>query len=832
MEGAVRDSSEAVLPAASVTVTETATGRKITLKTNDFGRYAARNLLPGLYTVRIEAPGLSAWVLDNVPVSAGAVVNGDAVLSVGRAEQVVEVHATAISVDTRRHTVDTVITEQEIRNIPLFNRNFLDLAALAPGVNVSDGGVVDPTKQRGYRAVSIAGRSGAGTRVQIDGIDVTDVGVGTTTANISADAVREFQLTQSSLDISTSLTSSGAVNIISRSGANQVHGSWFWDYYNQDMGARLDYNKEAAPFQRTRTGGAAGGPFRKDRLFWFVNWERHYQTEQLIYSAPEFPQLNVSQEIPIGIRYAKGRADWNVTPATRLFYSFQHDWNLATGDTAVSPFQNINWTNTSTVGLDFSKTRTTHSYRFGHVNFNNRIQSEELTVKFPRFAGEAYFLNVGTFQSGPSRAAPQQTYQDNFQNSYEGSLFSGRHTLRWGLNLTRIVQAGFAGARRTLQVAGAFDLRATEQIRSRGGNPQDPLEYPLLSFTVGPDTGFFLLRPAHNLPHGGHFNTRIAWFLGDSIRVGRGLTLNLGLRWEFDSGYFANDRRVPRDPALETWIRGASSFPEAPKDLFMPSFGFAYDPSGSGKTVVRGGFYKAYETNFNWYSDELAMLPAGIGPDFYNHPLVAGPDGRPIDADGRHPTGDYSDLVQQPIRSVLPLIAQVHRALRAAYANYSFDPARGPSQFRTTGGAGSLIIPGNQFKIPYSLQFNIGLQRELRPGTVLTADYIENHGVGLPYLYPDFERRRDASTLNVAAARAQLNRVLGGLTVDQYIAANPTRNISALGLVNDVIWPGVTPDFLRAALASGGFSRYRGIHLTLRSARGSLKFVRDASYLV
>jgi len=117
----------------------------------------------------------------------------------------------------------------------------------------------------------------------------------------------------------------------------------------------------------------------------------------------------VSQAIPIGIRYAKGRADWNLTPAARLFYSFQHDWNLATGGTAVSPFQNINWTNTSTVGLDFSRARTTHSWRFGYVNFNNRIESQDLAVKFPRFEGAPYFLNVGTFQSGPSGAAPRRS---------------------------------------------------------------------------------------------------------------------------------------------------------------------------------------------------------------------------------------------------------------------------------------------------------------------------------------------------------------------------------------------------------------------------------------
>ena len=93
----------------------------------------------------------------------------------------------------------SVSIEEEIKNAPLFSRNFLDLASLAPGVVIRDGGEIDPTKSFGYRTVGVNGRSGTGTRVQIDGIDVTDETVGTTTANISDEAVSEFQLTRSSL---------------------------------------------------------------------------------------------------------------------------------------------------------------------------------------------------------------------------------------------------------------------------------------------------------------------------------------------------------------------------------------------------------------------------------------------------------------------------------------------------------------------------------------------------------------------------------------------------------------------------------------------------------
>ncbi|MBI3666654.1 MAG: TonB-dependent receptor [Acidobacteria bacterium] len=833
IEGTVSDPTGAAVPGVIVTITETAAGRVISLTTNAIGRYAARSLQPGTYNIKVESPNFSTRQIEGVAVSAGSVINGDVTLEVGRTEQVVQVTAEAVQVDTSRQTVDTVITEKEIRNLPSFSRNFLDLASLAPGVVIRDGGSIDPTKSFAYRTVGVNGRSGTGTRVTIDGVDVTDETVGTTTANISQDAVAEFQLTRSSLDISTSLTSSGAISIISKSGSNDIHGNWFWDYYNQDLGARLDYNSEAAPFKRNRTGASVGGPFIKDKLFWFANWERHYQTEQSIYNSGQFPQLNISQGFPVGIRYANGRADWNISPSMRMFYRFQHSWDLSTGGSAPSPFQNIDWTNTSTVGLDVARARMTHTFRFGYVNFNNRIESQELALKFPRFNGIPFYLGVGGFAAGPNGLAPQQTYQDNFQSSYEGSFLTGRHSLRYGLSVTRIILGGFANFAGPLSVGGTYDASTIAQVAARGGNVQDPLQYPFESFSTGPNAGFFTVEPAHNLPHGGHRNTRTAWYVGDSIKASRRLTLNLGVRWQYDSGFFNNNRNVKRDPILDTWIKGASQFPVTPKNLFSPSFGFAYDPMGTGKTVIRGGFYRAYEMNIfnNLLFDEFAMLPAGIGPDFYDHTYVAGPDGTPINVDGNHPDGDYTDLVGQPIKDVIGLITQVDQALKAAYANYQFDPNKGVSAFRqalgvTFGGT----VPGNQFKIPYALQFNIGVQREIRPGTVLTVDYIRNHAVGLPFFVVDYEHRRAASTLNVANAQARVNRILGGQTVDQFIAAGGT--IADFGLARENIFQGLTPDYTRARFITGGFTKYQGVQASLRGTRRSLWKMKDASYIV
>lgn len=474
LDGTVTDPSGAVIPGAKILITEVATGRAIPLTANTAGHFSLRNLLPGAYSITIEAPGFGKKKIDNVQISSGQIFNGDTMLEVGKAEQLVEVSASAVLVDTSRQTVDSVIGEKEFKDVPLFSRNFLDLAALAPGTLIRDGESIDPTKAGAYRTVGVAGRSGTGTRVQVDGIDVTDETVGTTVANFSQEGVHEFQLTRSSLDPSTSLTSSGAVNIISKSGGNGIHGTGFFDYYNQQMGARINYDQtEPIPFHRKRMGFSAGGPMIKDKVFWFVDWERHYQQEEGVVRNVLFPSLNIEQPFPVGNRLADARMDWNVKPSVRMFAKFHQDWNVTTAGSAVSPFQNLDWTPVFTYGLDITKSRMTHSFRFGWLKFHNRIESQELKFKFLRAPnGIPYDLTVGSYFSGPNYLAPQATYQTNYQNSYEGSAVLGKHTLRYGFDIRRIILGGFANFSGPLSITGTYDDATVADLKKRGANLQ------------------------------------------------------------------------------------------------------------------------------------------------------------------------------------------------------------------------------------------------------------------------------------------------------------------------------------------------------------------------
>jgi Carboxypeptidase regulatory-like domain len=829
IEGTITDQAGAVVINAQVKITEKATSRQISATTNADGFFVVRALLPGAYSVRIESTGFSPAVFENVTVLVGQVANVSTSLQIGATSTVVEVTAgTDVQVDISRQTVDGVIRAEQIEQLPLNARNFLDLARLEPGVNVMDGGDIDPTKANAYRAVGISGRGGTGTRVQIDGIDVTDETVGTTTSNISNEAISEFQLSRSSLDMSTSLTSSGAVNIATRSGGNEYHGSGFLFWRDQRLSAKQAPSQATnQPFDRKQLGARAGGPILKDKLFFFGTLERFYQQENLQYDPADFqffPQMVGNVGFPRDSRLGSGRLDYNLSGATRLFYRFNHSWDRSTGGTGQSPFQNINWTNVHVAGVDYTQARTTHSIRFGYVNFNNNIASQE----FPAFpfgvsGGTPYALDVGEYDIGPNSNAPQQTYQDNFQSKYDGSLVAGNHTFRYGGEYNRIVLGGFANFAGPLSITGSFSAdpgAIRDQIIARGGDPQDPLEYPLSSFSTGPANGFFTIPPAHGFPFGGNYNNRFAWYIGDTWKARRNLTLNFGTRWQYDTGYF---NKEAQDGARRAAIIGAVhqpslQAPKFPKNRFGPSFGFAFDPLGKGKTSIRGGFYLAYEMNIfnNTLFNEFSLIPPGIGPDSYTQAGVFGPDGTPINVNG-HPDGIYDDLLDQPIRNVLPTIVSVHQALNAAYSNYNFNPSTGDTLFEVSqGNTFGGIFPGD-FKIPYSMQFNIGFQQELWGGSVLSVDYVRNRGVGMPFFLRDYEFRRDAAFFNADAARARVAATLGGLSVADWIAAtppdSPRRNITNFGLASDTFFPGKTPDLLRARIMTGGYSFYQALQV-------------------
>src|ERR1700747_29072 len=269
IQGVVTDPQGGVVPNAKVTITNKDTGAAIETTTSSAGTYTSGSLTPASYTVRVEAPSFKTTEV-TMPVLVNVVTSANVKLELGASSTVVEVNGQSVTVNTDQAQVSGSLTTQQIENLPVNGRNLLDLAQLEPGVQIQDGANFDPTKT-GFSSISFGGRFGRSARIAVDGGDVSEENVGTTTTSIPSSAIAEFQLAQSSLDLSNDLTSSGAVNVATKSGTNALHGEGFGLFRDSTQAAAFP---SAAQFQRSQFGGDVGGPIIKAKLFFFADGER------------------------------------------------------------------------------------------------------------------------------------------------------------------------------------------------------------------------------------------------------------------------------------------------------------------------------------------------------------------------------------------------------------------------------------------------------------------------------------------------------------------------------------------------------------------------------
>ena len=374
IQGTVTDPSGAVVNGAKISITDIANGQSMKTTTNSSGLYTSGSLIPDKYSVKVEASGFKTSEL-TLTVQVGNTANGNAKLQVGRESETVEVQGSALQVNTDQATIQGVLNTEQIENLPVNGRNFLDLAQLEPGVQIQDGGNFDPTKN-GFSSISFGGRFGRTARVEVDGVDISDETVGTVTQNIPEGAIQEFQIQQSSLDLSTELTSSGSVNVTTKSGTNAYHGEGFYYFRDQVLDASLPADS-TSPFQRNQYGGSIGGPIIKNRLFFFLDAERDKQDliDPVVLQTP-FQSLSGTFDSPFREAEGIGRLDWQINNNYKMFYRFSYDQNksvLPFVPSSFQPFSNITHTPDHVVGLDFNTGGFTHAIRFGYTKFRNAI---------------------------------------------------------------------------------------------------------------------------------------------------------------------------------------------------------------------------------------------------------------------------------------------------------------------------------------------------------------------------------------------------------------------------------------------------------------------------
>jgi hypothetical protein len=785
--GTVTDPQGAVVPSARVIITDKATAHAITMQTTSAGTYASGALAPSQYVVRVEAQGFRT-VEETIEVQVGVTSSGNVKVELGQSAQVVEVQAGALQVNTEQATVQGVLSQEQIENLPINGRNYLDLAQLEPGVQIQDGGNFDPTK-KGFSSISFGGRFGRTARVEIDGVDTSDETVGTVTQDIPQGAIQEFQLGQSMLDLSTELTSSGSVNVVTKSGTNTFHGQGYYAFRDQTLDANLP-GASSDYFQRNQYGGNFGGAIIKDKLFFFADAERTKQDQGLpILATPPFQSSVGVLSAPFREADGVARLDWQIRSNYKVFYRFSYDQNSDTTPfepVAYQPLDNTTHTRDHVVGLDFTTGSFTHSIRFGYMKFFNHISSGT-NAATPFNTSSPIELAIGPdptclntpgvipdlFCSGQGFLAPQSTPQSDHQLKYDGSHVIGSHFIRYGGGWNHIQGGGFAGF---LADGPAVNATPAECSGFAGCVASNPLSYPTNFVQLGNGSGFSTEKPSFGFPAGGLGpDNRISWYVGDSWKIRPNLTLNYGLRYVRDTGRTDSDLApIPQLAAFNNqFYSGLQDRVNNPNLNFAPQLGFAWDPASNGKTVIRGGIGLFYENSIwnNVLFDRPGRLMTGSFLGF--QAACSGGNPVPFTLPGTSTTinpGAYNfngktvNVCNAPIGSVEAPIAALQKQYQAAAASVGTGPNAGfvgnPSILGDTGpyGTGTNLFAPN-YKTPRSVQMNIGIQREIRQGLVLTADYLRNVSTRT-LLAVDTNHVGDVRFVNVSAGNAAIAKTL------------------------------------------------------------------------
>ena len=775
--GTVTDASGAVVEGAKVTVTNAGTNETVSLTSNSSGAYNSGALAPGNYKVQASAKGFST-ISQTASVQVGNTVALNIKLQIGQESTVVEVQGATLAVNTEQAEVQGVLTSSQIDNLPVNGRNFLDLAQLEPGVQLQDGSNFDPTKA-GYSSISFGGRFGRTARIDVDGVDISDETVGTTTQDIPASAISQFQLAQSSLDLSNDLTSSGAVNVTTKSGTNQFHGEAFGDFRDRSVGGAappLPVGQPIPPLQRSQFGGDFGGAIIKDKLFFFLDGERIKQDSQSTIQFPApFDIYDGNLTVPFRSTELMTRADYNLGHNARLFYRYNYFANSLPGTfgDGFSEYLNKDYSRTHVAGVDFNTGSYTHTIRFSYLKFQNVITDNTLGGSLP-FCCTGVTINASGngLYGGPNPNAPQSTPQQNIQVKYDGSKAIRSHIVRYGVAYNHIQGGGFASffgfAPRVRWTQGA----AEEAFAASGpypGGDTNPLNYPVETVRYGNGLGFNTLNPALGFPAGGLGpDNRLGLYIGDSWKVKSNFTVSAGVRYNRDTG--RTDSDLPADAAINAAFPGWGNAVKPPNTNFSPELGIAWDPSHNGKTVVRAGIGIYYENVI--YNNVLFDRPLRLQTGAFNQTPNGCAGGTPqllLVAGGTltpDPGSCGSDVrVGDAIPAILDTWAKYKAGnpldLQAANPNYVGNAlAAGLSE------APALFAPN--YKTPRSLQMNVGIQREIRRGMVLSADYLRNVGTH-SLLGIDINQAGDISHFSLANAQsaiANTNAQFGCASVD------------------------------------------------------------------
>jgi hypothetical protein len=742
LQGTVTDPSGSVVANATVKAQSEATGLQRTAVTESSGHYVFNFLPVGRYVVTAEARGFKTARLSNVTLEIGQTRSLDIALEVGSVEQTVEITETAPPLDRNSATVGTVIQSSQIKELPLNGRNWAGLMLLAPGaINTGEGN---------HLSTRFVGRSRDDNNWTFDGVDSTGVKDPRQEANlrlvISTDSISEFRVSSTLYAADTGSGAGGQVQVVSRSGANDFHGSAYEFLRNNIFDARVFTDPgKLPPFRLNQFGGRLGGPIAKDKTFFFFNYEgirqRQGQTfrgfvpsaayrAQVAATSPALARI--VNAYPVGtLRTSDANIDEVVTE--RKFQT-REDSFAGRIDHRFSEKDSIY----GRYSIDDGELRVPQDAGIGLRTDNVRPQNFVLNwqrVFSPTVVNEA---KLG-FNRSPLLRIDSGPFDEEFSVSGFMTLINNQETVEAGTSFSFIDNLAVVRGRHNLKFGGE-----TRRIHVNVGEG----DTTTISFTSRPDfinnrPNSFAITP---FPVLGGRRWYYYGYAQDDFKVRPNLTLNLGVRYEYYSvAHEVKGRSRVFDPACNGFCPPGSPWYFPDRNNFGPRLGLAWSPKAlKDKTVIRAGYGMFYGPG--QVDDVFAALDSAadrISLDRTQAPNLSYPIApflalaRTVGATPRALQRDRRDLYSEnyslTIQQNLPwdFTAQIgyvggqgHHLFARSFVNV-INPATGQRPLPAFSRIDQKASIGNSNF--HGLQ--VSLHRQMRSGLLIGAQYMWSHSI-------------------------------------------------------------------------------------------------------
>ena len=683
--GRLTDAQGAAVPGVTVTGRNVSTGFLRTGVTDGEGVYRLSALPVGTYDVTAELQGFAKIENKGIVLNVGQTLDVDMILKLAGVSEAITVNAETPIIETGSSSVGGVVDISRIESLPLNGRQFANLAATIPGVGL--GFHSDPTKSSQF-SPQINGGNGRNVNYQIDGGDNNDDTVGGLLQLFPLEAIQEFNFVTQRFKAEYGRSNGGVMNIITKSGTNNYHGSAFTLFRDKSLNARTFSqqiaNIEKTDYKRYQFGGSFGGPIILNKAHFFGAVERTQQdTNQAVNTLGLFPSSDGVYATPYRENLITVKGTINLNPAHYLSVRYGRNNNSqpygATLRNAPSAW--------STSKNEFNSLNLNHNWVIGGTKLNEVVfQYADFKNNIPLSSSDPWLIFPNGVRSGANPNTPQSTEQTKWQF---------RDDFSWSVT-------GMGGLGHDFKVGANWIHEPHLFATFNGGaTPQLTLNSDSLNSTV-----------RQVLYNGGAADVNIpldlfAFYVQDDWRINDRLTLNLGLRYDYVDGVPIGQEpnenfrimqsagaagRFANFPLLEDF--GLSSRNDG--DNWQPRAGFAYDLFGNGRDVVRGGW--GLYTDFG-FTNSNVLFPAidvagGHGQVFF----VSNPAGI-RKADGSFYTA------ADPISSIA--------------SQNEVDPTLAPV-------FGQVASP--RLEQPYTRQTNFGWSHQVDSATALTVDYVRVDG--------------------------------------------------------------------------------------------------------